>query len=183
MTWQDMYEQLYAQSSELRELDDDTLAKVTALMPRGPEIRTSGGRFLREEYEEESRRFDWLKALIKYNEKLREQRSVPQQLSTAQPATDQASDDEGFVPASIVLNVLSERFPNFARLSSYLKKRPTIRTRKPSSQRLEIHASGFLMQLAADFESGFEFFNEYQKSIEEQKAEMKRNAKRMPDAK
>lgn len=64
-------------------------------------------------------------------------------------------DDSAFLPASTFLD--KTRFKTYKQLRAALEARSTIRTRKPSPQRLEIHAGDFLRYCkeldTADFEA------------------------------
>jgi hypothetical protein len=64
------------------------------------------------------------------------------------------ADDSAFRPANRLLD--STRFTHFKRLHAALKANPWIRTRKPSRQRLEVHAGDWDRYLAMLDAAGFD---------------------------
>jgi hypothetical protein len=69
----------------------------------------------------------------------------------AEPAAD---DDTAFRPAKEFLD--ATRFTTFKRLRAVLKRNPWVRTRKPSPQRLEIHAGDWHRYIAMLDGAGFD---------------------------
>jgi hypothetical protein len=70
------------------------------------------------------------------------------------PEAGQVTDDSAYRPAKRFLD--GNRFRSHKRLSAALKRNPWIRTRKPSPQRLEVHAGDWDRYLAMLDEAGFD---------------------------
>jgi hypothetical protein len=86
----------------------------------------------------------------------------------AQPA----DDDSAFRPAKRCLD--ETRFRNFKRLRAVLKANPWIRTRKPSPQRLKVHAGDWDRYLAMLDEAGFDALDVSAETMDAFLAEMRR---------
>jgi hypothetical protein len=95
----------------------------------------------------------------------------------APPPCSPADDDGAYRPATRFLD--SRRFPTYKRLHKALKKNPWIRTRKPSPQRLEVHAGDWDRYLALLDAAGFDALDMGAENVDAFLAEVRR---RLPDA-
>ncbi len=164
MDWIELHRRLTAKTLELHELDDVEFAKLKALLPKRPRRRTI------QELKrgpaadtDEDRAYEWMRALLKFNEERRQQKAAqPQQPDPAPknvasaPESPEEALAMGYVAAIDVLKIFAEQFKDDAGLRRYLKDNDHIRAYWPTPNRKMVHAGDLLRQLARDAHRSFE---------------------------
>jgi hypothetical protein len=177
MDWQTLYLRLSSQTTEFRVLSEQEFQTLRAVLSVPTTHSLADYKRNDPMFRAQLDNEQWLKRLLKFNEEARLERATPHATTEERvpadysPASREEAVNLGYVNASDVLAVLSDRFRDHASLNRFLERQIHIRTHKPSDNRKMIHAGDLIRQLATESDRAFESLD--RDSVQERAQEIK----------